>query len=260
VLSPAEAWAAQQPLLKALLRNVLEVDSVIADFGAGTGRAAKWLNETGLVTAVAFDGSPDCHLVTRGAVSHLHLGHDVEDAPGGFDYGLLLGVLDSAVAEHVGPILRNAARLAKAVVLSWNKPDTDVRKMVATETQLIVDEVATSKLHAAVTGRSVFVLRPAGASGVAGRLAPARLGREPVPDYRDQGCEMEAGFVYGGADVAVHPGVSSAEACCGLCSDSTQCGYWSWAEEGAAQAQTCWLKTSREHRLQQDGFVSGRKK
>lgn len=66
--------------------------------------------------------------------------------------------------------------------------------------------------------------------------------------------------MYGGVDVKTHPDVGSAEACCSLCGETPACQYWSWAEAHVAQGKTCWLKGSREHRLEQSGFVSGRGK
>ena len=45
----------------------------IADFGAGGGGYARLFNETGLVVAQAFDGTPDVTKLSGGAVQHLAL-------------------------------------------------------------------------------------------------------------------------------------------------------------------------------------------
>ncbi|CAK9096125.1 Hypothetical protein SCF082_LOCUS45148 [Durusdinium trenchii] len=69
-----EEYQLDKGLLQGMLR-MLPLDAVVADFGAGSGQYSKWLNDTGLVTALAFDGSPDIHLVTKGAVALADLGH-----------------------------------------------------------------------------------------------------------------------------------------------------------------------------------------
>merc|ERR1712216_601259 len=58
----------RKPLLRALVRFVLPRDSETADFCAGSGRGAEFLNNTGLVTTYAFDPSPNIKLLSRGVV------------------------------------------------------------------------------------------------------------------------------------------------------------------------------------------------
>merc|ERR1719247_3562508 len=65
-------------LLRGLLRHVFPVDAAVADFGAGSGHYSKWLNDTGLVTAYAFDGSPDIELVTKSVVQTADLGKPLQ--------------------------------------------------------------------------------------------------------------------------------------------------------------------------------------
>merc|ERR1719223_359055 len=68
-----EEWDLHKPALRALLRHLLPRDSHVADFCAGSGQAAEFLNDTGLVTAYAFDGSPNIQLLSKGAVEHIGL-------------------------------------------------------------------------------------------------------------------------------------------------------------------------------------------
>merc|ERR1711970_1308441 len=57
-----DEWEDQKPLLRGLLRHVISRDAHVADFCAGSGAAAEFLNETGLVTAYAFDASSNIGL------------------------------------------------------------------------------------------------------------------------------------------------------------------------------------------------------
>jgi len=71
-----EEWDVQKPMLRALLRYVLPRDGHIVDFCAGGGNGAEFLNGTGLVTAYAYDPSPNIKLLSKGSVEHatLHVG------------------------------------------------------------------------------------------------------------------------------------------------------------------------------------------
>jgi len=65
-----DEWKVQKKLLRALLRYVLPRDSYVADMCAGSGLAANWLNDTGLVVAHAFDASPNIKLLSKGTVDY----------------------------------------------------------------------------------------------------------------------------------------------------------------------------------------------
>lgn len=65
-----DEWKVGKALLRALLRYVLPRDGHIADLCAGSGQAALFLNDTGLVTAYAFDSSPNIRLLSKGIVDH----------------------------------------------------------------------------------------------------------------------------------------------------------------------------------------------
>merc|ERR1712151_1195348 len=58
-------------LLRYLLKHVLPRDSTLADFGALDGQYSRWLNDTGWVTAFAFDGIHGVEELTGGVVSQV---------------------------------------------------------------------------------------------------------------------------------------------------------------------------------------------
>lgn len=67
-----EEWDVHKPVLRALLRE-LPRDSHVADFCAGNGLAAEFLNDTGLISAYAYDASPNIQLLSQGTVDHIGL-------------------------------------------------------------------------------------------------------------------------------------------------------------------------------------------
>lgn len=71
-----EEWDVRKSVLRALLRHVLPRDGHVADFCAGSGQGADFLNDTGLVTAYAFDPSPNIRLLSKGTVdfARIHAG------------------------------------------------------------------------------------------------------------------------------------------------------------------------------------------
>ncbi|CAK0817048.1 unnamed protein product, partial [Prorocentrum cordatum] len=109
-------------LLRALLQHVLQTGATVADIGAGSGHYAKWLNDTGLVSAYAFDGTPEVELVTRGSV----LGIDLSRPLGlwqKFDWVLCLEVATSIPPELTPMFLQNLDRHAgEGLVISWTQP------------------------------------------------------------------------------------------------------------------------------------------
>lgn len=66
-------WAVDKGLLRAILKHVITPANfysgkTMADFGAGGGHYAKWVNDTGLVEMWAYDGIDGVEEVTKGAV------------------------------------------------------------------------------------------------------------------------------------------------------------------------------------------------
>lgn len=70
------------------------------------------------------------------------------------------------------------------------------------------------------------------------------------------GCMAEEGWIYAGNDVQMFNGVPSAEACCELCQGNELCRFWTWSRE-ESHKELCWIKSSREYRINHGGFVSG---
>eukprot|EP00746_Dinoflagellata_sp_MGD_P051997 gnl/MRDRNA2_/MRDRNA2_23082_c0_seq2.p1 gnl/MRDRNA2_/MRDRNA2_23082_c0~~gnl/MRDRNA2_/MRDRNA2_23082_c0_seq2.p1 ORF type:complete len:407 (+),score=74.90 gnl/MRDRNA2_/MRDRNA2_23082_c0_seq2:92-1312(+) len=112
---------------KGILRFLLQIfphGASVADFGSLDGQYAAWLNETGWVTAFAFDGVSGIDDITEGKVSYIDLSQEFrihwQDA---FDW-----VMSIEVAEHIPPqmestFLSNVNRHARSgLVLSWAPP------------------------------------------------------------------------------------------------------------------------------------------
>jgi 2-polyprenyl-3-methyl-5-hydroxy-6-metoxy-1,4-benzoquinol methylase len=118
-----EEWMMDKGLLRALLRFLFKMDATIADVGAGSGHYAKWLNETGLVTAQAFDGTMDIEHVTQGKVTPLNLAERLAPGAPTFDHVMCLEVAEHIPAEGTATFIANLAQLAReTVVLSWSPP------------------------------------------------------------------------------------------------------------------------------------------
>lgn len=112
-------------LLRCLLR-LLPRDHTLADFGALDGHYARWLNDTGWVTAYAFDGIQGVAELTDGLVTEVDLAGTVEIVwhPKPFDWVLCLEVAEHIPAHLEGAFLQNLNRYAAAgLVLSWATPD-----------------------------------------------------------------------------------------------------------------------------------------
>jgi len=111
-------------LLRTLLR-ILPHGVEVADFGALDGQYAKWLNDTGWVTAFAFDGVEGVAELTAGAVSQADLAEDLRipwrTRP--FDWVLCLEVAEHIPPEREQRFLANLARYSGAgLILSWAPP------------------------------------------------------------------------------------------------------------------------------------------
>mmetsp|Transcript_33858 Transcript_33858/g.74086 ORF Transcript_33858/g.74086 Transcript_33858/m.74086 type:complete len:429 (+) Transcript_33858:42-1328(+) len=85
-----EEWDTQKPLLRSLLRHALSRDTSVADVCAGSGLAADFFNDTGLLTAYAFDLSPNIVLLSKGVVQHANLSEDNLRLWRDFDFVLCL--------------------------------------------------------------------------------------------------------------------------------------------------------------------------
>jgi len=150
-----DEWDAHKPLLKSLLRHVLPRDSHVGDFCAGNGLTAEFLNDTGLITAYAFDASPNIQLLSKGTVEHIGLHTGTSRLWRNFDVVMCLtaaldfGKNDAAWAQAFQNI--DAHTGGTAVVMCGN--DEIQKQAVAaaarTAPGLHLDQAASTKLSAA---------------------------------------------------------------------------------------------------------------
>lgn len=256
-----EEYTLDKGLLQGLLRS-LPVDSFVADFGAGSGQYARWLNDTGLVKAFAFDGSPDINLVTRGAVAAADLGKPLT-LWRRFDWSLCLEVAEHIPTDLTPTFLQNLDQhTATGLVLTWARPglqglgtanpltQEQVLALIREHTGLIhVDEDLTKKLRAASTiphladTLLVMVREPSQTVSV--------ITSDAGPE-----CNSEHGWIYAGNDVQMFNAVTSAAACCELCNSNENCRFWTWSRE-ESHKELCWIKATREYRISHAGFISG---
>ncbi|CEM06478.1 unnamed protein product [Vitrella brassicaformis CCMP3155] len=150
-----DGWSLDKGLLRYLLRKVFPRDAVIADMGAGGGKAAQWLSETGLVEIHAFDGIDSIAAITDGAVQSLNLIEPFQ-LPRAFDWVMCL-----EVAEHIPPhatqtLLDNLQRHARhGIVMSWGQADQPGQGHIngrnMTEWVALVQNTTSFKLHEALS-------------------------------------------------------------------------------------------------------------
>jgi hypothetical protein len=263
-----EEYSLDKGLLRGIVRHVLQVDAAVADIGAGSGHYAKWLNDTGLVSAYAFDGTPDVELVTKGAVMSADLARPLE-LWRRFDWVICLEVAENIPAELTETFLQNLDRHAgEGLVLSWAQPGLrslgspnarsqgEVLSLIKQHTGLHLHEEFTARLRTSATVQSL-----AESLLVLTRTAPVVKLDDGTGAHAAQmsGCTAEDGWVYAGNDVQMFSNVPSAAACCELCATNAQCRFWTWSRE-ESHRELCWIKATREYRINHAGFVSGESK
>ncbi|CAD7929525.1 unnamed protein product [Amoebophrya sp. A120] len=117
-------WAVDKGLLRGILRHVVDdlyAVRSLADFGAGGGHYAKWLNDTGLLTAFAYDGIQGVTDVTKGAVQYWNLVEDQDGHPRTYDYGMCLEVLEHIPKEFSGSVITTISKYVKnRLIMSWS--------------------------------------------------------------------------------------------------------------------------------------------
>mmetsp|Transcript_169198 Transcript_169198/g.543943 ORF Transcript_169198/g.543943 Transcript_169198/m.543943 type:complete len:438 (+) Transcript_169198:126-1439(+) len=122
-----QAALVDKGLLRYLLR-LLPPDITIADFGALDGHYSRWLNDTGLMTAYAFDGVQGVTELTGGAVTEVDLSGRLRIPwhPQPFDWVMCLEVAEHIPPEMQDTFLDNLNRHAAAgLVLSWATPQIE---------------------------------------------------------------------------------------------------------------------------------------
>eukprot|EP00421_Protoceratium_reticulatum_P065289 CAMPEP_0168423136 /NCGR_PEP_ID=MMETSP0228-20121227/34152_1 /TAXON_ID=133427 /ORGANISM="Protoceratium reticulatum, Strain CCCM 535 (=CCMP 1889)" /LENGTH=509 /DNA_ID=CAMNT_0008437087 /DNA_START=1 /DNA_END=1529 /DNA_ORIENTATION=- len=264
-----DEWQLDKGLLQGLVRHILPLDALVADFGAGSGHYASWLNETGLATAIAFDGSPDIELVTKGMVLSADLGRPL-NLWRKFDWVLCLEVAEHIPPDLTGVFLRNLdEHVSEGLILSWARPglqglgsvnpqsEGQVLQLLAQHTSLHPDQELTSKVRAASQvahlAESLIVLLRVPREGSAGMPHdPAEAADAVAP-----GCAPEDGWIYAGNDVQMFNNVPSAAACCELCGSHERCRFWTWSREDTHK-ELCWIKATREYRINHEASSPGR--
>eukprot|EP00434_Breviolum_minutum_P014704 symbB.v1.2.012966.t1/scaffold906.1/size153294/11 len=111
-------------LLRYLLR-LLPQDATLGDFGALDGQYSRWLNDTGWVTAYAFDGVTGVTEITEGAVTQVDLAEKlhIDWHPEPFNWVLCLEVAEHIPPEHESQFLQNlGSHASEGLVLSWAPP------------------------------------------------------------------------------------------------------------------------------------------
>ncbi|CAJ1359499.1 unnamed protein product, partial [Effrenium voratum] len=257
-----EEYQLDKGLLQGLLK-LLPRDASVADLGAGAGQYAKWLNDTGLVSATAFDGSPDIHLVTRGVVNLADLGKPLQ-LWRRFDWALCLEVAEHIPAELTATFLDNLDRHTdQGLVITWARPglqglgsanplsqDQALALIRQHTTFTELNEELTAALRAAcsiphLADTLLVMTRP-------GQPAAAAA----APEDTKAACNAEQGWIYAGNDVQMFNAVKSASACCELCNSNENCRFWTWSRE-ESHKELCWIKATREYRISHAGFISG---
>merc|ERR1712183_831393 len=128
----------------------------------------------------------------------------------------------------------------------------DVLDLVKRHTGLYIDQSLTRQLRAAsqVTylGESLLVFTRHPTASTEGSISPQSTAAP--------GCSAEDGWIYAGNDVQMFSNVQSAAACCDLCNSNDLCRFWTWSKEDSHK-ELCWIKATREYRINHEGFISG---
>jgi len=149
-----QQWALDKGLLRGVLGHVMRQPGALApgkplvtlgDFGGGSGHYAKWLNETGLMEAWAYDGARGVEEITHGAVQWVNLCEPL-DVHRRFDWVLNLEVAEHIPPQHRTQLLHNLARHAKDVLaISWSDDDEGIGHInVRTQEAFIAEVQATT--------------------------------------------------------------------------------------------------------------------
>eukprot|EP00434_Breviolum_minutum_P031357 symbB.v1.2.027728.t1/scaffold2866.1/size70932/4 len=206
-----EEYQLDKGLLQGMLR-MFSLDSVVADFGAGSGQYAKWLNDTGpvidgLVTAMAFDGSPDIHLVTKGQVALADLGQPL-NLWRRFDWSFCLEVAEHLPSTLTPTFLANLDKHTEnGLIITWARPglqglgtanpltQDQALELIRQHTGLThFDQELTAALRASasiphIADTLLVMVRPSAAT-------------EPLPTSdAAPACNAEHGWIYAGNDV-----------------------------------------------------------
>jgi len=154
-----EDWDTHKPLVRALMRHVLPRDGHVIDLCAGRGQVAEFLNDTGLITAYAFDHSSNIKLLTRDVVQPLRSFYDAVELWRTFDVAMCLSAAEDLGSQGSPKILlENVAKLAAngAILGCSNYRATLVEAAAAHAPSLKLDEQLSDLLQSA-SGEEVCV-------------------------------------------------------------------------------------------------------
>lgn len=161
-----EQWDLRKPLLRALLRHVFPRDGHVADVCAGSGQAAEFLNDTGLISAYAFDPSPNIRLLSKGVVDLLRMDTEPLRLWRSFDILMCLSAVEdfaNAGSAAWAQIWQNLDWHASHAVVwscgvgSVRQQALDAAKLHAPELQL--DEELSAKVGEAADDSGVCIFR-----------------------------------------------------------------------------------------------------
>ncbi|CAE8631018.1 unnamed protein product, partial [Polarella glacialis] len=151
-------WSLDKGLLRGFLRHCLqpgfgaEPTVSVAEFGSGGGRYSQWLNDTGLVQALAYDSTLAVGDITGGSVQEVDLSKEGAQLSRSFEWVLCLDVVSRLPAAQAAGMLRSIRRHAiRGAVISWDaavSSEQDFVALVQLETGFVLDGLGTQKLRA----------------------------------------------------------------------------------------------------------------
>jgi hypothetical protein len=179
-------WALDKGLLRGLIRHVWQpqygdADHItVGDFGAGGGQYSTWMNETGLLKAFAFDGSPRATEITGGKVQEINLVQEFQ-LWRTFDWVLCLEVAEHIPKEFSTNLIQNLKRHArKGLIISWSSDwegighvnclsEEEFYETIQRETGFVLDlkatEVVRKNCEIDYIGRGVAIFRATESTG-----------------------------------------------------------------------------------------------
>lgn len=149
-------WVLDKGLMRGFLRYCLKpaygfaAKRSVGDFGAGGGQYSAWLNDTGLVEALAFDNTLAVKDITGGAVQEVDLMQPNLDLQRKFDWVMCLDVGSLLPKPKAAMLLRNIKRhVSGGLLLNWGdaSDQEDTRIFVEKETGFSFDKQTTEKLR-----------------------------------------------------------------------------------------------------------------
>eukprot|EP00438_Fugacium_kawagutii_P029238 Skav229573 [mRNA] locus=scaffold568:717721:719109:+ [translate_table: standard] len=154
-------WVLDKGLMRGFLRHCLKpvygiaARRTVGDFGAGGGQYSAWLNDTGLVAALAFDNTMAVRDITGGAVQEVDLMQPDLDLQRKFDWVMCLDVASLLPKPKAALLLRNIKRHVLpggGLLLNWGEASDqahqkDTQLFVEKETGFSFDQQITEKIR-----------------------------------------------------------------------------------------------------------------